>query len=785
MDDPESPGIPNGLPLDLLLPPSFPPDDYTPHGYLDNPHHSMVLNRSGIIRSVPPLGFGYWLRTFKGAYGSGLSGPVNYLALLRVAVACGATRLATTDDFAAAGVTLTSKYHTKHLLSYNWRLGELVFSASYFLPREHTLACLVEITNEGPASHTTHVHAIHSLGGWEQRWWGADGVAMRHAAEPDAALSTIWAYGPCFALGASQPSSAHRATASDDEWQSWVRGNDLTSAAGTSVRGPGPLHTVMTYELPVGPGQRATLLVCLSRGLSEPAALAELQTGLADALVNIEQQLDQDEAFWARCPLLEGDWPAAWKRGWVYDWETLRMTVRPPLGIFRHPWDGMQIHSPRSVLGEASLDALALSHAVPTLAQDVLLGTFADAPAPNVPCCREDGSLNMIAADGQACGTAPSWGLPFRVIRAIYAATRDGEWIAQLYPHLKTYVDWWLAHRTDEHGRMHCHCDWESGQDGSCRFPQGEGGLTDRIHAVDVEAAMADALRSMADFARLAGAPHDIPHWTELAAQRINAARRMFFEGAFRDADRDTNQPIVRADDGDVMMLTPLACNLATPEQTAALAGRIAAQRSQPRPWLEWPSFLLTYVEAAWHARQPLAAAEAIADIADRVYPRLDARTVSHADPDDLCAYRVPGVACEYWPTADDTEPGGEGYGWGATLPLHIIRTIVGVRESDRLDELELHLAPALPGRLLVPGRQYTLRNITFAGVNLVIRYTVGDRQRLRLELEYGTAAPLRLTICDPRGRILARSDEDETTGECSLSVANGDILTLRFTTPA
>ena len=42
----------------INLPTAFPAGNYTPHGYIDNPYHSMVFNRSGVIRSVPPLGFG-------------------------------------------------------------------------------------------------------------------------------------------------------------------------------------------------------------------------------------------------------------------------------------------------------------------------------------------------------------------------------------------------------------------------------------------------------------------------------------------------------------------------------------------------------------------------------------------------------------------------------------------------------------------------------------------------------------------------------------------------------
>ena len=44
----------------------FPKGDYTPFGYLDNPYHTAIINRSGIIRSVPPIGFGFGLLIFRG-----------------------------------------------------------------------------------------------------------------------------------------------------------------------------------------------------------------------------------------------------------------------------------------------------------------------------------------------------------------------------------------------------------------------------------------------------------------------------------------------------------------------------------------------------------------------------------------------------------------------------------------------------------------------------------------------------------------------------------------------
>ena len=75
----------------------------------------------------------------------------------------------------------------------------------------------------------------------------------------------------------------------------------------------------------------------------------------------------------------------------------------------------MQVHAPRVVLAEAAIDALLLGYADLDTAKAVLLGTFLDAPAPNVPCSREDGSYNMVGANGSECGTAPEWGYPTEV----------------------------------------------------------------------------------------------------------------------------------------------------------------------------------------------------------------------------------------------------------------------------------------------------------------------------------------------------------------------------------
>jgi len=453
--DKQKPYIQRGLILDqvtnvmnrISLPKSFPASDYTPHGYIDNPYHSMVLNRSGVIRSVPPLGFGWWRRNFKGSYGGGVRDNMNYISFLQMSVSIGDKSYVVSKDFEENGVPLVSEYHTKHLMSYDWNYRTFKFSFKFFLLRENSLACLVGIENEGDADETVTVNATNVYGLWETRWWGSDGLAARYSREADATVSKIWAYGDIFVLGSNLKSIAHKSTGSEKQWKRWLRGTETSSIEGATVHGPGPIYTIQTYQITLRAKSSTSALFVLSRGVNEMWAIREYQTALKEALPNLRKQLADDEKFWSKCPMLEDDWPETWKHGWVYDWETIRMNIREPIGIYKHHWDAMQVHSPRVVLGETSLDTMMLSYADADLAKETLYGTFADAPMPNVPCSREDGSVNMIAADGSECGTAPNWGFPFHVIQSIYERTLDNQWIKKLYPYLKDFIDWWQQKR--------------------------------------------------------------------------------------------------------------------------------------------------------------------------------------------------------------------------------------------------------------------------------------------------------------------------------------------------
>ena len=745
----------------------------------------MVNNRSGVIRSYPPLGFGWWRTDFQlGGYGRGVRDHVNYLSLLRIGVSIGDSVFLITGDFDRHGAALASTYHTKHMISYDWSCGFVTVSLRFFLPFENSLVCQVELLNAGRTDAQVRLNAtaITTIG--NEKWWGSDGITARFLSDDGISISKIWAYGDVFALGASLTPVAHMITAREEELDQWIRRNDTACVSSLAVMGQGPLWTTHAYRIRVPAHGRTTALVSLSRGKNERAVRAEGTKALREAMPAARKQLAEDGTFWSSCPTLVGDWPLAWKRGWVYDFETLRMNVRPPTGIFTHPWDAMQVHSPRVVLGETCLDMMALAYADPALAREVVYGTFADALAPNVPCAREDGSVNMISADGSECGTAPMWGFPFRVIRSLFLASGDTAWIVKLYPHLKAYALWWLKNRTDKEGWLHCNNSWESGQDGSRRFlvaEHNEGAVADFVRTVDVEASMAEALGILGEYARLVPGPDETAMWKELAARRIRNTQSMFFDGGFRDVDGRSGAPIILKGHNDVMMLAPLVCGVATPEQQRAVKPMFRYFLDNPHSALEWPPLLYTYAEAAWNAGEREAAATAVASTATRVYGRTDARAVTHAANGGPFSYRIPGVAYEYWPL-DEIPPGGENYGWGATLPVHIIRAMLGFRENEDAGDPSgsFLLAPCFPADLFRSGKTYGIRNLHYRGVTFDLNVTCRDTSGVQVVLRYRSPQPVVVTALERGGRNRIKETPVHTTGVLSLEGRNGGVYIIR-----
>ncbi len=264
------------------------------------------------------------------------------------------------------------------------------------------------------------------------------------------------------------------------------------------------------------------------------------------------------------------------------------------------------------------MDVLFLSYADPELAAEVILGHFESAPHPNLPCMREDGSYNMVADDGQICGTAPEWGFPLWCCDQLLRRTCNLHWLGRLYPKAAAYLRWWLQYRRDSEGWMVYACSWESGQDVSSRFgPQQTGGtIIQHVRPVDLQASMAQGAAVLVHWATLLAADNptedlsaDIAFWRNVADEFTLKTRLMWQHGWFRDYDAVAGE---WSSQQDAMHLAPVFCGVADQDQVGQLRPYLAQPPLHSSGWapLSWPPVVMTLVGAASAAQMSSDAVE-------------------------------------------------------------------------------------------------------------------------------------------------------------------------------
>ena len=733
-----------------------PHHDFTPHGYLDNPYHSWKLNPSGVLRSLPPLGMGWHVPNL----GSYVRNQFQYTAHLTLGLRIGKTVLVMPEDFKRHGCTIVSHLHTKNRFEYTCVVSKyaLTLTARYFLVQEHVLGCILILstTMMQPLPVTCylihqHTHNPHTSRAWEH------GLYVINGPQEGTAMLGIASEGDAFVHGARSADGSEikfgemgYVVALEDA-AIWAHGIDLAhphvteheESTGWQIR-----TVILPCTVTLAPESESIMNVVLARGVSQDEAYQRWEDGIEEiALAEAEHRAD-DEQFWSRAPQLSGDWPDSLRRGLVYDLETLRMTMRLSAGVLDGIWDGMQIQAPRTVLAEAAMDTLFLSYANPELAAEVILGHFESAPHPNLPCMREDGSYNMVADDGQICGTAPEWGFPLWCCDQIVRSTGDLLWLRRLYPKAAAYLHWWLEHRRDGEGWSVYACSWESGQDVSSRFgPQQTGGtIIQHVRPVDLQASMAQGAEILARWAKLLGqeqtamtaieTPIDFAAeaawWQQIANEFTVKTRLMWQHGWFRDYDAVTSE---WSEQQDAMHLAPVFCGVAGWGQVEQLRPFLAQPPMHSSGWapLSWPPVVMTLVGAADVAQMPLEAAELAYRFIDASYRSTDRRELDEQGG-------LPGVTREYhatvargkWGAFDYANAGIEGYGWGA-LSIHLLmRYILGLR-AEEVDRLTVR--PVLPQALCRLGATYQAEPIPWGGYTLHIACTVKDVQRYRLHL--------------------------------------------------
>ncbi|MGH2561155.1 MAG: MGH1-like glycoside hydrolase domain-containing protein [Thermomicrobiales bacterium] len=682
---------------------AFPTDDYTPHEYLDLPGHTRNLTPLGVVRSHQ-VGFRWHFPAYAGLYGGRRE---TYRAGFRLVVD-GAIGL---DDFN----TVSSPYHSKNLIRFDLARGDANGHAEWFLVGEHALCARIEVA--GASRLSLHVEYTRFLSANGE--WGESGLVGRRT--EDGLVLLGFEDGDAFVLWTSRPPDDLGVSLDEVQAETWARepAPGMPAIGFLTVVGNRGDTVALHAALGFRGADGEPIDAILARGRTLLEARQRLREARRSVTVERARLIAEDDAFWANAPALEGDWPAHWRRGLVYDLETLRTMIKPPVGIYAHVWDAMQIHAPRVVLAETAIDALLLSYADPAVAQELMLGVVLDAPEANVPCSQEDGSYNLVAADGTACGTAPQWCYPWVVLDWLFALRPDRRWLTRLYPRLAEHLLWWLTSRSDADGWLGYACSWESGQDDSPRFgaqPLGGGHPIRHVRPVDLHAAFAQAAAVMARFAGELGYRHDVGTWQTMAEEFTARTDRLWNGERYADIDGHTGQ-FTTVD--DLMLLAPVALGVASAERVAAMTARIAAISADE---LVWPGPTWTAIDAARHAGSMATVAALAGAVCDRAYRFRDVRRQEDGRT-------MPGVTCEYWPLHGRC--GGEGYGWGAFTVHLLLHDLLGLSPTPD----GLCVQPNLPAELRVPGRSYRLR-WTYRGTTLVVAVEPVDEKSVRVRVD-------------------------------------------------
>ncbi len=738
----------------------FPRDEYTPHGYLATPESyatSWLEGSGGNLRSTRgAIGFGWlypWAR-------DAVAGAQLEIGLGRTGSE-GTTDLAISREYFETGPEPpTAPHHSSLLFEYRFFAFGALVEARFTLLDPDELAVEIDVT-PGPAVPPAELTLYVAALGWRTETPACRGI--RGDGPPGVRGSVE--------LGVSYP--IHELLVDDSRTArplplaSSLAG--LVSASELQDPTPRELHgreVAVGVAIPLGPdvpasrGITAILRRCRRRAGAKPPG--RLARRVAQAVARAREQ---DDLFWRGAARLEGDWPDAWRRGWVYDLETTRMCIMPPGGVFTDVWPSWMIQWPRTVVAEGTLHAFRLGYANPRAAQRAVLSLFRDATASNVPCVFRGGQPNMVARDGSVCGTSPAWCVPFYNLERLYLHVLDREWLAALYPALTRYLDWWLRERIDAEGWAVYRCTWEAGEDDTPRLdPDGRGDnvVSELVRPVELQAALALSAAVLGRFAVALDHDVDVARWLLVRDDFAERTRSLWDDvtGRFRDWDQRGRRFLEPSGEPNywgidpcrysVLAFAPLLAGLTDDAQRRALTAELARYASPP--WTLWPSWSYILLEAADMAGAGAWASRLADDVVARVYEELDRRSI------DAPRGPTPGVAREYWPLDLAEWSGCEGYGWGATTASFVVRQIFGFREGDYRAGIRFSLTPRLPDRLVRRKGHYRLSNLPYRDVTLELEYAVEATERSSPDVRVRVHTPTTCRVIDARERRIYQS---------------------------
>ncbi|HID91270.1 TPA: hypothetical protein EYP44_04850, partial [Candidatus Bathyarchaeota archaeon] len=225
---------------------------FTPHGILQNPYHAWPEAPSGVLRSTPAMGFEWVV-----GWGWNFVPAPKYTASLKIGISVDGRSFYKTEDFVRERVNLYSKLHSKNVMSYDWQFDGLAFSFKFFLVKESSLACLVDIKNDVATEKTITLHAIGRL--FSSKPYSVSGLRG-----PDSLVLSSPALDLVLTLGSTERSVAQKFARMESEIEEWIKNNDLTSME--KIETLFLAYGMMSFELEVPAGAEKKVVLVLSRG---------------------------------------------------------------------------------------------------------------------------------------------------------------------------------------------------------------------------------------------------------------------------------------------------------------------------------------------------------------------------------------------------------------------------------------------------------------------------------------------------------------------------------------
>ena len=693
--------------------------DYTPFGVLQNVDHCFPNKPSGVVKSFDVFRFG-WLVAFKW-----FITPENadYVVSTGIAFNINGDLFITQKDYLEKNIEVGSSYHTKNIIENHFTYKDLEVSGVFTLVDGDSLVCVLTVRNLGDSERKIEVMPYITL-------CCRDSPLL---VKRESSGVLVEGGGKSVVLVVDKELS--KAMASQGVWS--FRKTLLESSKGVQYFGEATGWEIISLEL--APKEEKKLTVAAAKDSYSREVFRKAEDALRKCTSVIEEKMREDRAFWRKTAFLIGDWPLYWLNGFRYDIETLRHMVYPPRGIIKSKWDIMHVNWPRVVLAETSIDMLMLSYFDENTAKEVLYGLFSNAKAPNVPCVHADGTPNMIAYDGSACGTSPAWCFPFYDYHLMYIRTGDLKWAKKLYPYWKKYLFWWIENRSDEEGFLHYKCSWESGEDMAFRFGGGGEGSEsiEYLRVSELQAVMSHAAKFMAIVARDLGLKEDEKSWIGIYKEYLNKLEWHWNRNWYRDFDTRFN---IYTRFKDALHLAPVFLELSPENKVKTIFGNVEAvirENCVSAGWdiFWWPPLTYSFLEALAKVSEEDKSKlnylrKIVFNIVDSAYKAADSRVLRPR-------YPVPGVSYEHWGYVKGEFTGIECYGWGALTSLMVIRYLLGIRED--LSTKSLKLVPNLPEEFL--GR-YGIQGLYYRGVSLDVVYRKTKR-KLSLKLRAKPKAPL------------------------------------------